>query len=177
MKHSEPMVIIDFEASSLRKTSYPIEVAWGERLENIKSYLLNPDYMTGWTDWNPESVEYHGICREQLCRSGVDPRQVAEQMVDELAGRSVYSDEPHYDIRWKNRLLADSGYDPSLIGIKDLNHYLNQMIRSVHPCKTVVEFINQFTCSRSGRHRAAADVYWLIEFVDYIGQCLEKDSI
>ena len=164
------MVIIDFEASSLRKTSHPIEVAWGDHPDNIRSFLLNPDYMPGWTDWNPKGVEYHGITRETLRRSGTDPRQVARQMVEALAGESVFSDEPRYDSRWKDRLLADSGYDPSLIGIKDLNLYLNQMIRTVDNCKTVVDFAPHFTCSRRERHRAAADVHWLLEFVEHIRQ-------
>ena len=164
------MVIIDFEASSLRKTSHPIEVAWGEHPDNIRSFLLNPDYMPGWTDWNPKSVEFHGITRQLLRSRGVDPRQAARQMVEALAGQSVYSDEPRYDRRWKDRLLADSGYDPSLIGIKDLNLYLNQMIRSVDNCKTVADFAPYFTCSRSQRHRAAADVRWLLEFVGHVRQ-------
>ncbi|MFO7839721.1 MAG: hypothetical protein R6X08_09515 [Desulfosalsimonadaceae bacterium] len=162
------MIIIDFEASSLRKNSYPIEVAWGDSTDNIQSYLLNPDYMEGWTDWNPESHEYHGLTREELRRLGEDPRQVAGRMVEELAEEGVYSDEPHYDIRWKNRLLADSGYDPALIRIHDLNYYLNELLRGARCDRDLNDFICTFECSGSGRHRAAADVYWLIEFVAYI---------
>jgi hypothetical protein len=170
------MVIIDFEASSLRRNSHPIEVAWGESPDTVKSFLLNPDYMEGWVDWNPKSADYHGIIQQELRRSGVDPRRVAGRMVDELSGKAVYSDEPRYDRRWKNRLLADSGYDPELIGVRDLNLYLNQMIQSVYPCKTVVEFIEGFSCTRGERHRAAADVCWLIEFVAYVQKSLGKAS-
>jgi hypothetical protein len=170
------MVIIDFEASSLRKTSHPIEVAWGARAEEVRSFLLNPDYMAGWTDWNPRSVVYHGITRQELRTCGKNPRQVARQMVDELAGCSVYSDEPRYDSRWKDRLLSDAGLDPSLIGIKDLNLYLNRLIRNSEPCLTVVELLKGFSSSETGRHRAAADVRWLLEFVAYVENSVCKTS-
>lgn len=166
------MIIIDFEASSLRKMSYPIEVAWGDSPDNIQSFLLNPDYMEDWTDWNPKSLEYHGLTREELRRFGQDPRHVAGRMVQELAKADVYSDEPHYDIRWKNRLLGDCGYDPGLVRIHDLNHYLSELLRGAHCERGLNDFLCTFECSESGRHRAAADVYWLIEFVAYVRQGL-----
>lgn len=168
------MIIIDFEASSLRKNSYPIEVAWGESPRNITSYLLNPDYMDGWTDWNPKSVEYHGLTLDELRKHGVDPRQAAAIMVRDLSGKPVYSDEVRYDTRWKNRLLADSGLDPSLVRIKDLNLYLNHLLRSKEPCKTVSDYACTFTCSETRRHRAAADVFWLLEFVEHIQKTCEN---
>ncbi len=162
------MIIIDFEASSLRKNSYPIEVAWGSTAGDIKSYLLNPAYIDSWTDWNPKSYEYHGITMQDLKNSGEDPHKVASLMVSELAGIPVYSDEPHYDIRWKNRLLADTGHDPALVRIMDLNHYLNRLIQASSCGKSLNDFVCTFECSRNGRHRAAEDVFWLIEFAAYV---------
>ena len=170
------MIIIDFEASSLRKNSHPIEVAWGDSRENIRSFLLNPDYMQGWTDWNPKSYEYHGITQDELRRFGADPREIARKMVQELADETVYSDEPHYDIRWKNRLLADSGYDPSLVRIGDLNNYLSRLLREAATDKTFNDFVCGFECSETSRHRAAGDVYWLLEFVSHIRQSLGLNS-
>lgn len=167
------MIIIDFEASSLRKSSHPIEVAWGTSKQDIQSFLLNPDYMEGWTDWSPKSFAFHGITQQQLRREGVDPRKVARKMFDELAGQEVYSDETRYDNRWKNRLLADSGFDPSLIRILDLNQYLNRMLKSASSCKTVADYVSTCQCSDVGRHRAGADVYWLFEFVEYVRQKCE----
>lgn len=164
------MFIIDFEASSLRKNSHPIEVAWGCRTDAIASYLLNPDFMAGWTDWNPKSFEFHGITPEQLRQHGHDPRKVAEKMVSDLAGQPVYSDEPHFDIRWKNRLLADSGYDPSLVKILDLNTWLARMARTPSANQSVNDLVCTFECSQKSRHRAAADVFWLLEFVAHVKQ-------
>jgi hypothetical protein len=161
------MFIIDFEASSLRKNSYPIEVAWGSRTDTIESYLLNPVFMDDWTDWNPKSYDFHGITREKLLKEGHDPRIIARKMIETLAGRPVYSDEPHYDIRWKNRLLADSGYDPSLVKILDLNTWLGRIIKPSAVCKSLNDLVCTFECSENNRHRAAADVFWLLEFVEH----------
>lgn len=170
------MIIIDFEASSLRKTSHPIEVAWGEGPETIKSFLLNPDYMDNWTDWDPRSFQFHGITQEELRRKGADPREVAGQMVAELAGREVYSDEPQYDTRWKNRLLSDSGYDPSVIRITDLNLYLKHRINAASYCKTFNDLVCSFECCETRRHRAGVDVYWLFKLVEYVEQNLCDSS-
>lgn len=164
------MFIIDFEASSLRKNSHPIEVAWGCRPDAIESYLLNPDCMEGWTDWNPKSYEFHGITDEQLRRCGHDPRKIARRMIEALAGQPVYSDEPHYDIRWKNRLLADSGFNPAMIKILDLNTWLARTAHTPSASKSVNDLVCTFECSRDGRHRAAADVFWLLEFVEHVKQ-------
>jgi len=166
------MIIIDFEASSLRENSYPIEVAWGDSPDTIKSFLLNPDYIEGWTEWNPKSYEFHGITQAELRRSGVDPRQVAGQMIKELAGQAVYSDEPRYDNRWKTRLLADSGYDPCAIQIKDLNLYLKHIINAAPHCKSLNDFICSFECCETRQHRAGTDVLWLFKFLEYIEQNL-----
>ncbi|MFW6335010.1 MAG: hypothetical protein ACOC0W_07035 [Desulfosalsimonas sp.] len=162
------MIIIDFEASSLGKDSHPIEVAWGTSPENIESYLLNPGCMEGWTDWNPKSFYYHGISRGELLRFGHDPRYVAARMAEVLSGEPVYSDEPHYDIRWKNRLLADSGVEPSLVKILDLKTRIREMIRTRSCSASFNELLCAFECSRPERHRAEADVRWLLEFTDYV---------
>ncbi|MFP4159924.1 MAG: hypothetical protein ACLFQ9_07585 [Desulfobacterales bacterium] len=162
------MIIIDFEASSLRKNSHPIEVAWGSHPDRIESYLLNPDFMEGWTDWNPKSFEYHGISKEELRSSGHDPRKIAARMIEALSGREVYSDEPHYDIRWKNRLLSDSGHDPSLVRILDLKTWLKRHMQNTSCAKTLNDMICTFECSITNRHRAAADVFWMLEFVAHV---------
>jgi len=170
------MIIIDFEASSLRKKSHPIEVAWGDGPETIKSFLLNPDYLPGWTDWSPKSYEFHGITRAELRQSGVDPRRVAKQMVKELGNQTVYSDEPQYDNWWKHRLLADSGYDPSVIQIRDLTLYLKHRIQTVPHCKTFNDLLCSFECVEPPQHRAASDVLWLFRLVEYVEQNSRSQS-
>ena len=170
------MYIIDFEASSLRKTSYPIEVAWGDSWESVTSFLLNPDKMDGWTDWNEKSYGYHGIRREELLLKGEDPRQVAKIMIHALSGKPIYSDEPRYDRRWKDRLLADTGHDPGLIQIKCLQTYLNKLIKTHFPCRTLVDFYQAFPESKTAIHRAAADVKWLFKFIAFVKASMPQSA-
>lgn len=172
------MYIIDFEASSLCQNSYPIEVAWGSSRETVTAFLLNPDKMTGWTDWSSKSFEFHNIQRKELLENGEDPKRVAEIIVKDLAGKSVYSDEPRFDTMWKDRLLTDTGYDPSVIRIKNLKYYLNKMIKIHSPRKKFNDLFEDFTGYKEICHRAGADVMWLFEFVEFVKKLhLKKDDI
>jgi hypothetical protein len=166
--YREPMYIIDFEASGLGRESYPIEVAWGESRDSVTSFLLNPDKMEDWTEWDPRSFEFHGIPREKLISSGEDPRRVAEIMVKELSGKALYSDEPRYDNMWKDRLLKDSGYDPGLIRIRNLKYFLNKMIKATSPNMKFTDLREEFSLKTIDSHRAGEDVSWLFEFVAYV---------
>lgn len=162
------MYIIDFEASSLSPGSYPIEVAWGDSLKTVTSYLLNPVKMKNWTDWSSKSCGFHGITRDRLLQKGRDPKQVARQMIEALAGKPVYSDEPRFDTMWKDRLLIDSGYDPTLIRIKNLKYFLNKLIKTRSPGKRLVDLFQEFSAITCACHRAGPDVMWLLRFVEFI---------
>jgi len=166
--YRQSMYIIDFEASGLSKESYPIEVAWGDGRHPVTSFLLNPERMNDWTDWDPRSSEFHGIPRDKLIKKGEDPKRVAEIMVKELAGKTLYSDEPRYDNMWKDRLLKDSGYDPGLIRIKNLKYFLDKMIKATSPKMKFTDLLEEFSAKTDIPHRAGADVSWLFEFVAYV---------
>ncbi|RJP90535.1 MAG: hypothetical protein C4518_08825 [Desulfobacteraceae bacterium] len=164
----QPIYIIDFEASGLGKESYPIEVAWGDGRHPVTSCLLNPETMNGWTDWDSRSMEFHGIPRDKLIREGEDPKRVAERMVKELAGKTLYSDEPRYDNMWKDRLLKDSGYDPELIRIKNLKYFLDKLVKATSPTMKFTDLLEEFSAKTETPHRAGADVSWLFEFVNFV---------
>jgi hypothetical protein len=52
------IVFLDFEASSLNKKSFPIEVAWVFQDGRSRSYLIRP--APEWIDWSDEAEEVHG---------------------------------------------------------------------------------------------------------------------
>ncbi len=166
--YHQSMYIIDFEASGLGKESYPIEIAWGDGRHPVTSFMLNPDCMDGWTDWDPRSMEFHHIPREMLIKEGDDPKRIAGLMVKELAGKTLYSDEPRYDNMWKDRLLKDAGYDPGLIKIKNLKYFLNKMIKATSPKMKFTDLLEEFSAKTKIPHRAGPDVTWLFEFVDFV---------
>ena len=92
----------------------------------------------------------------------------AELMVTELAGKTLYSDEPRYDNMWKDRLLKDSGYDPGLIRIKNLKYFSNKLIKATSPNMKFSDLLEEFSAKTGTPHRAGADVSWLFEFVDFV---------
>ena len=69
------LAFLDFEASSLGKKSYPIEVAWVFEDGTSESHLITP--APEWTDWDPAA---------RACLSGVEPAAVREALAREVVG-------------------------------------------------------------------------------------------
>jgi hypothetical protein len=101
------IVFLDFEASSLRKNSYPIEVAWVFEDGRSSSRLLRPT--EGWTDWSYEAEQIHGITRGLLQAQGRSVDDVAEEMLRELSGHALYASAPSWDGKWLSTLLRGAG--------------------------------------------------------------------
>jgi len=100
-------VFLDFEASSLGKKSFPIEVAWVFEDGRSKSMLIRP--LPEWTDWSLEAESLHGLSRVQLEREGTPPAEVAQQMVDLLSGHTLLASAPSWDGKWMSTLLRGGG--------------------------------------------------------------------
>jgi hypothetical protein len=62
------LVFLDFEASSLSKQSYPIEVAWVFEDGESEEYLIRLAPL--WTDWDPAAEAIHHIRRATLLADG-----------------------------------------------------------------------------------------------------------
>jgi len=103
---------LDFEASSLRDSSYPIEVAWSTEDGSIENHLISPVGISGWTDWSESAERVHGIAREELIKHGQSPAWVARRMNEQLMGRTVYVDATYNDGMWLNRLFEQYGSGP-----------------------------------------------------------------
>lgn len=99
-------IFLDFEASSLSKDSYPIEVAWTKNNKDIESHLINIDkYPTKYTDWSETAESLHGLSQSYLAQHGEEPCFVANKMLEELDGNIVYTTAPEHDNHWCNRLF------------------------------------------------------------------------
>lgn len=90
---------IDFEASSLRSASYPIEVAWNDPTGDIEAHLISPASIERWTDWSAEAEKIHGISRAELLKDGKSPSWICRRMNEQLAGTVVYSDDPNQEAK------------------------------------------------------------------------------
>lgn len=98
---------IDFEASSLARDSYPIEVGWVFEDGRGESHLIRP--LPAWTDWDPRAAAIHGISRSTLETVGLDVDVVAHRLLDSLLGHAVHASSPSWDGKWLSVLLRGAG--------------------------------------------------------------------
>lgn len=110
------IAFLDFEASSLARTSYPIEVAWVFPEGGSESFLIRP--APGWTDWAPEAEAVHGLARERLVREGVAHDWVALHMLTALRDVTLYASAPSWDGQWLIRLLRAAGLPRHALRLK-----------------------------------------------------------
>ena len=92
-----PVATLDFEASSLTRQGYPIEVGvatWTDPEASIRSWstLIQPT-SEWWKDghWDPRSARVHGIARGELA-AGLPPRDVGKALNALLRGLDVVCD-------------------------------------------------------------------------------------
>lgn len=108
---------IDFEASSLGRHGYPIEVAWVFEDGASETFLIRPAEM--WTDWDPAAEAIHGISREMLWGQGVAHDTVAKRVMEALGGHEVFATAPSWDGKWMSRLLRSAGLPRHAVRLVD----------------------------------------------------------
>jgi hypothetical protein len=116
---------IDFEASSLSRRGYPIEVAWVLEDGNSETFLILPTEK--WTEWDPAAEAIHGISRDQLAKEGVATDIVARTLVGALAGHEVFASAPSWDGKWLSALLRSAGLPRHAIRLGDTDAALQEL--------------------------------------------------
>ncbi|MGO4386949.1 transcriptional regulator [Microvirga sp. 2YAF29] len=111
------VVFLDFEASSLEKKSYPIEVAWVTTCGHEESHLIKP--APEWVDWSDEAEAIHKIRRERLIAEGMPHDELARRMVDVLSDRALYASAPSWDGQWLSKLLRAAGLPRHSLRLQD----------------------------------------------------------
>lgn len=153
-------IFIDFEASSLRPESYPIEVAWNNRQGEIHSWLINPELsIDKWDEWDSAAERLHGLKRETLIEQGVSPQVVAQHALSNLPS-VIYSDNPDFDAFWLDRLFAACGLSHPYI-VKDAIVWLYRM----NPDFAMFEASAREAAG--GIHRAGYDVAYLLNLAQH----------
>ena len=119
------LVFIDFEASSLERGSFPIELGWVTEMGVGTSVLIRPE--PGWRKWSPQSQEIHGISRDDLERDGIPAAEAARLAGAAFNGKTVLADEPAWDGAWLNMLLSAAGRP--VVKVEDLDGALIKACR------------------------------------------------
>jgi len=122
-------VFIDFEASSLSKTSYPIEVGWVFVDGRSEGHLIRP--APGWDDWSVQAQAVHGIDRATLEQDGVPHDQVAKRMVEVLAEHDLFASAPSWDGKWLSVLLRAAGLPRHTLRLRDTEEAHRDAARSL----------------------------------------------
>jgi hypothetical protein len=160
------LVFLDFEASSLARHSYPIEVAWVFEDGASEAHLIRP--APGWDDWDAAAEAIHRIPHATLLADGVAHDVVARRMVERLAGHDLTASAPSWDGKWLSTLLRAAGLARRSLRLRDSDEAQREaaraILRDIVPAdrlNTVVEDIRiQTIAARSGvnpAHRALAD--------------------
>jgi hypothetical protein len=114
-----PLILLDFEASSLSDSSFPIEVGvavapTAQGPIHVWSSLIKPD--RNWTasdDWDPAAEAVHHIPWADLVQ-GQSPRDVALAL-NSIIGPvgHAYCDGGYYDGMWMERLFKAAKIAPA----------------------------------------------------------------
>jgi hypothetical protein len=110
-------VFLDFEASSLRKNGYPVEIGWVFENGAAESHLIRP--APGWSDWDDKAEGIHGIPRAVLEVEGEPHDVVALRMVEQLTPHTLYASAPSWDGKWLSLLLRSAGIPRHALRLKD----------------------------------------------------------
>ena len=121
--HAVLPCVLDIEASGFGRGSYPIEI--GFVLPDGTAYctLIVPD--AGWTHWDGDAERVHGISRSLLQRHGRSAHEVAIELNQRLAGRTVYCDNWAHDYAWLARLFESADISPSF-KLRHLRELMNE---------------------------------------------------
>ncbi len=153
-KISHP-IIIDIEASGFGGSSYPIEV--GLALEDDQKFCSLIFPAPEWTHWDEEAEKVHHIERSILEVYGKQPKEVATQLNELLAGKTVYTDGWVVDKPWITTLFYEAGINLKF-DVSALEMILSE-IQMEHWHKTKDQVIKDLDLSR---HRASYDA-WIIQ--------------
>ena len=154
------LVFLDFEASSLEKKSYPIEVGWVLEDGRGESLLIKP--APDWIDWDPDAEAIHGITRGELEDKGSPHTEVCERLLRLWdGGNRVFASAPSWDGHWLSVLLRAAGQPRHLVRLEDTEVAFAEAGRerglAGEEAVAVIEAARERAAAEVVAHRAQAD--------------------
>ena len=123
------IIFLDFEASSLGKGGFPIEVGWAAEDGTEESHLIRP--APGWEEWSLEAEGIHSITRDRLLREGTPHDVVARRMVETLTGHEMFASAASWDGQWLSRLLRTAGLPRHALRLRDTDEAQRDAVLAV----------------------------------------------
>jgi len=155
--HLRSFRFLDFEASGLGPTSWPIEVGISrlqidEKTVSVKTWssLVQPEQSWEMRAWSDQSAQIHGITLE--CLFDAPPaRSVAATVLRELNHCTVLSDAPKHETQWLDQLLSVNGH-AGMIPVDDFHETTLAMFDSL-----ALDNLYEFLERHRAPHRAGPD--------------------
>ena len=176
-------VFLDFEASSLSKHSYPIEIAWVFEDGRSRSLLIAPE--PNWTDWSETAEGIHGISRDKLADEGVRVSLVVQEMMATLSDHDLYASSPSWDGKWLSVLLRAGGVPRHSLRVRKSDDLFVEValmliedrnIRGVDAAALVAKVIARSEPARPA-HRALQDAALEFERLRLVREAIESLAI
>ena len=157
------LVFIDFEASSLSRHSWPIELGWAVvesgRVVIANSRLIKPAPTWDVADWSPVSEDLHGITLAVLERDGQCAHAVWQEFQRDLTGvDALFCDAPAYDGFWCRRLGGAAGTPDQGLYIRHFANLFSDMNRALTEWARAKR---QHTAHRAGPDALQLARFWL----------------
>lgn len=165
-------IFLDFEASSLGRDSYPIEIGWAAEDGSSEAHLIKPN--PAWRDWDPAAERVHGLTRERLRREGEPHDEVARRTLSALDGHQLFASAPSWDGKWMSVLLRGAGLPRHALRLRDADEAHREAVREIlgerlggddldRLAAGLVERARRDLEAEPPRHRALADAFMELE--------------
>lgn len=142
--------MIDIEASGFGRHSYPIEVGYVREDGQAWCSLIQP--AADWQHWDASAEQVHGIPRNSLLQHGRPVQEVARQLNEQLAGRTVYCDGWAHDYAWLGLLFDAAGQLPQF-----KLESVNRLLDDARLARLDAQRQQAFAALGIARHRASSD--------------------
>ena len=120
---------IHIEASSTKGPAFPVEIYWGTiPVDGGVGYLVNPEGIATWAEWDAEFLSLHMITEDELQRYGSPPSIVCDAISQALAGKTVYSKAPEHTLNLLAELFAVVGRPRCVMTVLDLEELFLQKL-------------------------------------------------
>jgi hypothetical protein len=120
---------IHIESSNIVPPAFPVELYWGTIPgDEGMSYLLNPQGIERWAQWDNEFLRVHFISNADVQRYGAHPAVICDALCESLSDRTVFSKNPGQALSLITELFSAVDLQPCKMNLLDLeNFFLEQL--------------------------------------------------
>jgi hypothetical protein len=152
---------LNFEATSLGRMGFPIEVAWVFEDGAEESHVIRP--APGWKDWDPGPEAPNAIARDRLALDGEPVEAVALRLAERLGEQTVFASAPFWDCKWLALLLRSAGLPPWTIQLVDIDVGLLELAGAILapslPSSAIARATRRILADVSARFAATCRTY------------------